>query len=622
MSSASSFRTAAFLGLSWTIGACLDGRQVGVATAPNEPAAAGGSNSVSNLPVGDGPGSMLGPAGSGGSTPEGNGSPPTMPARTGSAAGSMLTVTPPSGCGDRVLAADEACDDGNRVSGDGCAADCGLAEAGFSCAGEYCMPIARCGDSWVAASEQCDDGNLGLGDGCSDRCAIESGKLCQGQPSVCTDAVCGNSIKEGAEACDDGNVLPFDGCSERCQREAECVGTSCVSSCGDGLVLEEDCDDGNLMDGDGCSSACLREVGYTCSQQPDCELLGDQCVWRTSALFRDFANTHPDFGNKACNARVPGAVASLLDAAGRPAPGSTDTFTPACLSTAANFADWYTSNARNVTVAREFLLFSSGAGTYVNRFGAEGQQFDPRALGSPTQLPSDGNPLFFPVDAINGATAQREPASIPVQYGAATVTPESVPFPGAPAHNFSFTSEMQYRFVYAADTAAALTIGADDDLWVFLNGRLVLDLGGVHEPLFGRLTIDAAQGLVTALVLDGARPNEVTATSVYGLAAGSIFTLSIFHAERKPPLSSFSLNLEGFQTDPSQCFALCGDGLLSAGEECDNGRNDGGYGACQPGCVLGPYCGDGITQPEMGESCDVGPGGDAVCRGCRVLGAR
>jgi cysteine-rich repeat protein len=99
-------------------------------------------------------------------------------------------VAPPN-CGDGVLTSDEACDDGNRDSGDGCSATCLATEPGFSCVnpGQACRAIARCGDGIVAATEQCDDGNATPDDGCSARCRVELGKECEGEPSVCTDAV-------------------------------------------------------------------------------------------------------------------------------------------------------------------------------------------------------------------------------------------------------------------------------------------------------------------------------------------------------------------------------------------------------------------------------------------------
>jgi cysteine-rich repeat protein len=63
----------------------------------------------------------------------------------------------------------------------------------------------------------------------------------------------------------------------------------------------------------------------------------------------------------------------------------------------------------------------------------------------------------------------------------------------------------------------------------------------------------------------------------------------------------------------------CGDGEVQAGhEECDDGTNGGGYGECAPGCVLGPYCGDGIMQPGF-EDCDDGGNydGDGCSGACR-----
>ena len=100
----------------------------------------------------------------------------------------------PPNCGNGELTDDEACDDGNKSSGDGCNETCLQVESGFSCAspGKACREIARCGDGFVASSERCDDGNVAPGDGCSERCKIELGKKCEGSPSVCSDAECGN----------------------------------------------------------------------------------------------------------------------------------------------------------------------------------------------------------------------------------------------------------------------------------------------------------------------------------------------------------------------------------------------------------------------------------------------
>ncbi len=50
----------------------------------------------------------------------------------------------------------------------------------------------------------------------------------------------------------------------------------------------------------------------------------------------------------------------------------------------------------------------------------------------------------------------------------------------------------------------------------------------------------------------------------------------------------------------------CGDGLVQAGEICDEGRDNGLYNGCSNACDgIGPHCGDGITDAEE-ETCDDG----------------
>jgi cysteine-rich repeat protein len=98
-----------------------------------------------------------------------------------------------SPCGDGVVDPAEACDDGNRVDGDGCDSNC--------------TPTA-CGNSIVTAGEECDEGPL----------THEGGRCLP----TCKINVCGDGIPRTNE-CDDGNLIDGDGCDATC-RPSICFG--------------------------------------------------------------------------------------------------------------------------------------------------------------------------------------------------------------------------------------------------------------------------------------------------------------------------------------------------------------------------------------------------------------
>jgi cysteine-rich repeat protein len=63
---------------------------------------------------------------------------------------------------------------------------------------------------------------------------------------------------------------------------------------------------------------------------------------------------------------------------------------------------------------------------------------------------------------------------------------------------------------------------------------------------------------------------------------------------------------------------VCGDGMVSPDEECDDGsdpktdphNDDHAYGGCTTKCRLGSYCGDGMVNDGR-EECDLGDGNKA-----------
>jgi len=173
-------------------------------------------------------------------------------------------------------------------------------------------------------------------------------------------------------------------------------------------------------------------------------------------------------------------------------------------------------------------------------------------------------------------------SAIPTAWSSWVATGDENPKNG---HNFGFTSEVRTWFEFQGDEE--LYFSGDDDVWVFINRRLALDLGGLHPLRSGSFVLDTPTA------------------SALGLVSGNVYEIALFHAERHTNASNFNLTLNGFVSAKSECVTICGDGIVAGDEICDDGVNDGSYGSCMPDCTPGPRCGDGdVDSPP--EECDDG----------------
>jgi fibro-slime domain-containing protein len=533
-------------------------------------------------------------------------------------------------CGDGKVEDTEQCDDGNTTTFDGCSS-CYI-DSGWKCPvpGQKC--VTNCGDGKLAGAEQCDDGNGVSGDGCTSTCKLEPGWVCPQPGKACHTTVCGDSKVEGTEICDRGaqnGVFTGDpnnpGCSLTCTPEPKCRDASgtthaCASVCGDGMMVgAEACDDGNTGSGDGCSSLCKVEPGFTCTSTTvddtkPCTTSTGNCLVLPIAI-RDFhgmemkdGTAHPDFfyiddsrpmvqttrGSVQMPGCVPdqlcpGMVQVGLDAQGKPLFQSSGSSCTSCgygsnppsysIYSAASFGDWYRDKAGTNQ--------SSFGTVELAQIGATNQyQFSAVKPGG-----------FFRLDGKEWGGEPEICQVWPYWTQGSGCTPK---------HNYHSTTEVRYIFPYQG--GETLTFLGDDDVWVFLNGKLAVDLGGTHQQQTGSITVNAG--------------NQAT----FGMTPGNLYEIVVFQADRHPIDNNFQLTLSGFQRKRSTCVSTCGDGVTTVFEECDNGgaNSDTAYGGCTKQCKFGPRCGDGIVQTQFGEACDDGKNttiayeGSGCAPGCKL----
>jgi len=294
------------------------------------------------------------------------------------------------------------------------------------------------------------------------------------------------------------------------------------------------------------------------------------------AIFRDFnghdaPGGHPDFNpDHASTTALRGLVQADLDEDGKPVLSDDASEENGFMHGAPAFAAWYRdSELSGGAIEGEVVLWSTAPdGWFENRWGKNGESW----LGS-DEVAWDGTPLFFPIDSGPGLLDEpRAEARIPERYGWADSPWESAvaaalhvttpietanaPFPST-THNYNFTTVIHQTFHYDETEETKISVVGDDDVWIFINGHLAIDMGGWHAPLEG--TISMSDKLIfTGAGLDPDVPLEfeIHPPSDFGMVSGENYDVAIFAAKRQSETSTFRLAFGGTHVDgstPSVC---------------------------------------------------------------------
>ena len=100
-------------------------------------------------------------------------------------------------------------------------------------------------------------------------------------------------------------------------------------------------------------------------------------------------------------------------------------------------------------------------------------------------------------------------------------------------HNFHFTYEIHSEFTYQGHEQFTFT--GDDDLWVFIDGKLVIDIGGVHQALTEAIDLQLVEGTEQLT-------NPLLSGQTLTLEKGKNYSFDLFFAERHTGNSHFRID--------------------------------------------------------------------------------